>query len=57
MNARQKTRLAGYGAMALLLLSAGMTLAGYPKLMLFATYGSGAVLYVAYLTLKSRKDR
>jgi hypothetical protein len=57
MDARLKTRLVGYGAMGLLLLSLGLTLAGYPPLLLIGTYGVGAVLYVIYLVRKSRAER
>ena len=57
MDAKLKTRLIGYGAMGLLLLSLGMTLAGYPPVMLFLSYGVGAALYVMYLVRRSRAER
>lgn len=57
MDERLKTRLVGYGAMGLLLLSLGLTLAGYPPLLLVITYGVGAALYVMYLVRRSRAER
>ena len=46
MDERRKTRLVGFGAMGLLLASLGLTLAGYPPVLLVVTYGVGAALYV-----------
>ena len=57
MDERRKTRLVGFGAMGLLLASLGLTLAGYPPVLLVVTYGVGAALYVAYLVRKSRAER
>ncbi len=57
MEERRKTRLVGYGAMGLLLLSLGLTLAGYPPVLLVLTYGVGAALYIMYLVRRSRAER
>jgi hypothetical protein len=43
--------------MGLLLLSLGLTLAGYPPVLLVLTYGVGAALYIMYLVRRSRAER